>query len=207
MKKLVIEKLNNQNWITVEDAANLLYVKPKTLKERCRKGEYNYRVVQENKKFIYMIHKESLPINIQEEQSNVVYTSNINYSDAPNWAKMQADKYIQILKGSADLKGKKLEEYIKIWNENNPELKTSYCSILRMRRRYKKYGIKGLLAQYGKSTNKIVINNNIFNYFKKIYLDQGAPSIYSCWKNTYGYAVRHYNIELSDFPTNLLMLK
>ena len=76
-----------------------------------------------------------------------------------------------------------------------------------MRRRYKKYGIKGLLAQYGKSSHKRIINNNIFDYFKKIYLDQGAPSIYSCWKNTYGYAVRHYNVELSDFPSYVTFIR
>ena len=44
-------------------------------------------------------------------------------------------------------------------------------------------------------------------YFKKIYLDQGAPSIYSCWKNTYGYAVRHYNVELSDFPSYVTFIR
>jgi len=64
MKKLIIEKLNNENWITVEDAANLLYVKPKTLKERCRKGEYNYRVVQENKKFQLLIQYKNQMNNL-----------------------------------------------------------------------------------------------------------------------------------------------
>lgn len=70
-----------------------------------------------------------------------------------------------------------------------------------MRQRYKEFGINGLLAQYGKRGGSTVVDDRLYEYFKNLYLKEGAPSLYSCWEQTKGYAIRE-EIELNEFPSH-----
>ena len=201
MNKLISCNLKNDTWLTTDQACKLLDVTPKTLKERCRKGLYTHRIIQDGKKYLYLIQAKSLPINIKEEL-NIDDENNYEiYSDAPEWSKIQADKYIRIIKSSKHLKGIELKEFINDWNSKNPENTTSYWSVLRMRKRYQAYGISGLLAKYGKNYQKTKIPAEYLDYFKNLYLVEGAPSLLSCWENTLGYAMRTSNIKRNEFPS------
>ena len=70
-----------------------------------------------------------------------------------------------------------------------------------MRRRFHEDGINGLLAKYGHSTLKCNIEESIFDYFKNLYLKEGAPSLATCWELTLGYAIRAKNVLKEDFPS------
>lgn len=191
-------KSDNTNWFSMNEISQKLNLSIKTIKEKCRNGEFVYRIEKDGRKLNYYIFLEN---NNEDFLDNKEIEQN-NYSESPNWAKQQADKYITILKASEGLKGKDLEIFVDNWNKNNVEYKTSYSCLIKMRKRYAEYGIQGLLAKYGHSNNSS-IKNEYFEYFKNLYLKEGAPSLYSCWELTRGYAIR-VNKELKIyFPSHM----
>lgn len=137
------------------------------------------------------------PPRIKEEDD--LYEFGV-YSKAPKWAKKIAGKYKELIDSTQGLKGNQLKQYIEAWNEQNPEMNTSYRSLLRARKRYKKRGIHGLLPKYGKSAGKSVIKPEWMDHFKYLYLKEGAPSAYSCWIQVRGKAYRE-DPQLSEFPS------
>nr|DAF63553.1 MAG TPA: transposase [Siphoviridae sp. ctwQT14] len=197
-------KTNIPEWLTEEDACKVLNIKIKTLRQKCSKGEFIFKVQQNGAKFIYYIKFTSLATHIQKEYlkkfKDFQYKQDC-YSEAPAWAKVQADKYINILNACENLTGKSLIDFVEKWNYCNPSFQTSYSSIRKMRQRYKEFGINGLLAQYGKRGGSTVVDDRLYEYFKNLYLKEGAPSLYSCWEQTKGYAIRE-EIELNEFPSH-----
>ena len=201
---MAIEKTS---WLTMDNACSVLNLKPKTVKEKCRSGHFVYKVVQKNRKNYYYIKFESLPEKIQKRFLGEETKITTAYADAPEWAKTQADKYFSIIKDSEPLKGKELVSFINTWNKDNPDCPTSYPSIIKMRRRYYEKGMDGLLAKYGNNAGRSVVNNKYFNYFKELYLVEGAPSLRSCWDLTRGYALREDGINDSEFPSHTSFLR
>lgn len=197
-------KTNIPEWLTEEYACKVLNIKIKTLRQKCSKGEFIFKVQQNGAKFIYYIKFTSLATHIQKEYlkkfKDFQYKQDC-YSEAPAWAKVQADKYINILNACENLTGKSLIDFVEKWNYCNPSFQTSYSSIRKMRQRYKEFGINGLLAQYGKRGGSTVVDDRLYEYFKNLYLKEGAPSLYSCWEQTKGYAIRE-EIELNEFPSH-----
>ena len=198
---------NEPVWIDSDTACKILNICLKTLKAKCLKGDFSYKVIKSGKTSLYFVKFASLPSKIQKK---IITNNNIDdellskkYSDAPCWAKSQVEKYIGILKSTKNLKGKAIKEFILNWNRENPTLKTSYPCLMKMKKRYEELGINGLLAQYGKSSKKSIINNDIFEYFKNLYLVEGGPSLYSCWELTFGYAMRVANISKVNFPCHM----
>ena len=190
-------KSDNTNWFSMNEICQKLNLSIKTIKEKCRNGEFVYRIEKDGRKLNYYIYLDNneLPVNNEEKEQNV-------YSESPNWAKQQADKYITILKACEGLKGKDLEAFICNWNKSNIENKTSYSCLIKMRKRFAEYGIQGLLAKYGHSNNSS-IKEEYFEYFKNLYLKEGGPSLYSCWESTRGYAMRVNNELKIYFPSHM----
>lgn len=201
------EKPNIPVWVSLEEASRVLELKEKTLKEKCWNSEISYKIKKINKKNCYFLRFNTLS---KEFQNKFLYPSKVSdkkYSDAPIWAKAQADKYIYIIKETKELKGKQLREFILKWNILNPEYKTSYPCLLKMKRRYKEFGVDGLLARYGNTKRIAPIKDEYFEYFKNLYLVEGSPSLQSCWDSTLGYAMRTDGIGKSNFPSRMAFLR
>ena len=107
-----------------------------------------------------------------------------------------------MLKASSGLKGEALKDFIHKWNnENTEELRTSYSSLIKMRRRFFRYGISGLLSKHGQHLTGSTVPDNYFEYFKNLYLVEGAPSLRTCWDLTLGYAIRMFDAKRETFPS------
>ena len=199
---------NNINWVPAEKVCELLHICLKTLKSKCLANEFTYKIVKNGRKANYFINSSSLP---KVYQDRIINNSEIfigeEYSNAPIWAKAQADKYIHIIKDTEKLKGKALKNYIKSWNTTNPEKKTSYSSLMYMKQRYEESGLSGLLARYGRTNNRAIIKDEYYEYFKNLYLVEGGPSIQSCWDNTLGYAMRTTGINRVNFPSKFAFIR
>ena len=190
-------KSNIPAWISIQEACNLLNVKEKTIKNRCYKGDFIYKIeVKDNIKQIF-IRYSSLPISKKIDNES----DNKKYSEAPLWSRIQADKYIDVIQKSLCLRGRALKLFIENWNKNNPDNQTSYSSLIRMRNRYFACGINGLLSRYGNNSGRSIIKDCYFDYFKNLYLMEGAPSLQTCWDLTLGYAMREHKIESVSFPS------
>lgn len=191
----------NQTWINAENACKVLNICVKTLKKKCLNNQFNYKVVKSGKKTDYYIKISSLPPVYQKKIFNISTDEPLEaYSNAPNWAKAQVEKYISIIKNTEHLRGQDLMQYILEWNLSNPDYKTSYSCLMLMKQRYKEFGISGLLARYGKTRPTAKISIEHYEYFKNLYLKEGRPSVQSCWENTLGYAMRTSGINKFDFP-------
>ncbi|MDA8101007.1 MAG: hypothetical protein M0042_15420, partial [Nitrospiraceae bacterium] len=130
------------------------------------------------------------------------------YAAAPEWARRQADKYLQIIRAASCLKGAALRQFIIEWNSSHPDVKTSYDSILEARKKYSEQGIIGLLAKYGHSANSSSVQDAHFDYFKAAYLKEGAPSVKSCWTRTLGFArLCDPQLGISGFPSSAAFLR
>lgn len=200
----VNSKIETPNWLSQDEVCELLNIKLKTLKQYCSAGNYTHKIKKNGLKNVYYISFQSLPDPVKQKFLKNI-AKNIctiqAYSDAPNWAKIQADKYISIIKALENRDNISIRDFITIWNNDNPTLKTSYSVLMKMYKRYKKDGVTGLLAKFGKSTRKIIIEDKYLEYFKNLYLKQGSPSLYSCWENTLGFAIREDKVIKSEFPS------
>jgi predicted transposase YbfD/YdcC len=126
------------------------------------------------------------------------------YFLSPEWAKKQANKYLTVIKYARGLKGKELRAFIKEWNENNPEFKTSYQSVQIARRTLYKEGRMGLLAKYGKSKGKTSVKDEYFEMFKELYLTVLKPSMKTCAKEV----KEHFGIKNNEFfPSPISFLR
>lgn len=190
-----IEK-NIRQWIALEDLSNELGISIKSIKEKCRSGKFVYRIEKCGKKLNYYILT-----NAQKEEERQSKEDS-EYSNAPRWAKLQAEKYITILNSCKGLKGEALKSFIQRWNKENTEAVTSYSCVIKMRKRFNTNGINGLLAKYGHHSNN-KIKEEYFDYFKNLYLKEGGPSLYSCWESTLGYAMREYGELRIYFPSHM----
>lgn len=195
------EKLNIPAWISVEETCQLLNLSSKTIKEHCRLGKLAFKVEKQGKKLNYFIYSASLP-EFAKNKFSIKMDNQELYSHAPNWAKIQAEKYLPILKASAGIKGVALVAFIEDWNKTHTNLATSYASIIKMRRRFFQEGLKGLLARYGKNSQKSTVEDLYFEYFKNLYLVEGAPSVRSCWDLTLGYAIKINGVDKTTFPSS-----
>lgn len=193
-------------WLDAEAACLLLNISKETFRRKCKAGNYVSKMKKEGKYVHYNILLSSLPEKYQEkyhtQKSQINKDVDIEiYSNAPIWARNKADKYLLLFQQTKELKGKELKSFISEWNIKHPELKTSYPCYMSAKKKYEAEGISALLAGYGKNSGRTKINNEYFEYFKSLYLKEGAPSAYSCWLMTLGLAKRTDSVDTRDFPS------
>lgn len=183
-------KDNTNIWIDIDKASEMIGLSSQTLKRKCRQGEFVFKIVKKGKVAHYFILLKSMPDFAQDKYLGDTAVD-LKYSEVPSWAKLQAEKYVRILDASAGLKGKELKKFIDNWNNNDEEeFTTSYPSLIKMRRRYFRYGVAGLISKHGQHLVGSCVPDDYFEYFKTLYLIEGGPSLRSCRDLTLGYAVR-----------------
>ena len=104
-------KNNTKIWIDIDKASETIGLSSQTLKRKCRKGEFVFKIVKKGKVAHYFVLLKSMPEFAQDKYlgDTAVY---LKQSEVPSWAKLQAEKYVRILDASAGLKGKELKEFI-----------------------------------------------------------------------------------------------
>lgn len=70
----------------------------------------------------------------------------------------------------------------------------------RAKTNYKKFGISALLSKKGIKQTK-PIDVKYFEYYKSLYLKEGAPSAFFCWQVTLGYTKKHADFDENNFPS------
>ena len=199
----------NPEWIELKKLAVILGCKEETLRRNCVAKKYICRFNQSGKFKKYEIDINSLPekdlLKYQKKLSKLnntdICSSSEYYTNAPEWSKKQADKYLELLSLTKGMKRNALEVFVKNWNKDFPDNPTSVQSIYKARAKYEEYGVAGLLSHRGKYSNKIQVNSDYYEYYKSLYLREGAPSVNFCWQVTLGYAKSKDNISPVEFPS------
>ncbi len=137
----------NPEWIELEKLAVILECKEETLRRNCVAKKYICRFNQSGKFKKYEIDLNSLPekdlLKYQKKLSKInnsdVCSSSEYYTNAPEWSKKQADKYLELLSLTKVMKRNALETFVKNWNKDFPENTTSVQSIYKARVKYEEY--------------------------------------------------------------------
>jgi hypothetical protein len=197
-------------WLDIEEVCRLTGETKETVRRKCKSEKYTSTSERSGKFKTYSVLLSSLPKKAQEkyysenvEPSELIFnTTDIDeYSLAPEWAKKQADKYLELISLTEKMTHTQINNFLKEWNLKHPYKASSYTRIYEARCKYEKFGISALLSKNGKSVNKKLIKEEYFEYYKSLYLKEGAPSANSCWRITLGYAKEKDNVEITDFPS------
>lgn len=181
-------------WISVRDAMASVRCSRRDLDRMSDAGKITARTAGKVTEY----RLDTLPPDAQNRYWQLYTPSTDNsaadaeiYANAPEYARRKADKYIRLINASGDLSGRELRAFIVRWNADNPDFTTSYPRLLDARKKYRSDGVASLLGKWGKRSGATNVPDDLFAYFKALYLSQGRPSIVSCWKATLGYAVQH----------------
>lgn len=195
-------------WLTVEDICSLTGEIKETVRRKCKSGKYISKFVKNGKYKIYSILLSSLDNKYQNLYSQNKNTdveqleqNSKDYASAPVWARQQADKYLKLISLTDGMKPAQIKEFLRDWNVKNPDKCSSYTRLFEARKKYNQFGVSALLSKKGRQNCRYSINKDYFEYYKSLYLKEGAPSANSCWLITLGYAKQKDNINPIDFPT------
>ena len=195
-------------WLTVEDICSLTGEIKETVRRKCKSGKYISKFVKNGKYKIYSILLSSLDNKYQNLYSQNKNTdveqleqNSKDYASAPVWARQQADKYLKLISLTDGMKPAQIKEFLRDWTVKNPDKCSSYTRLFEARKKYNQFGVSALLSKKGRQNCRYSINKDYFEYYKSLYLKEGAPSANSCWLITLGYAKQKDNINPIDFPT------
>lgn len=203
----------NAIWLTARAAAQLCNKSHVWLHECRKQGLYQWRTNNGKGGKQWEVDLRSLPADAQlkywAEQAKPT-PQPVNeidakehelklYNEAPEYNRRKADKYRALLLATEHLRGNKLRDEIERWNAHNPDLATSYRSLMRIRKDYAERGIESLLGAYGKTRNRTLsleelgeFGERCFEYFKSIYCTQSAPTAQNTYITTRGYGMELY---------------
>ena len=196
-------------WLTVEEVCSLTGEIKETVRRKCKAGKYISESKRDGKYKIYSVLLSSLDKKFQDiyfnNNQNVavkqIEKNTENYATAPAWARKQADKYLELINLTEGMTQTQTKEFLQGWNEKYPEKSSSYTRLFEAKRKYKQFGISALLSKKGQNNNSYIIPSDYYEYYKSLYLKEGAPSSSSCWLITLGYAKQKDNVDPLSFPT------
>ncbi|MEW6652561.1 MAG: hypothetical protein AB1394_03725, partial [Bacteroidota bacterium] len=205
---------NIKDWYTAKEVASLLEVSKVTVIRRTKEFITKTEKGLGGEKFLF--HFDSLPSTIKasllknqstEESLKVTRaTDDLNlYSELKPWERKYVDFIIPILKASDGLKGKELDVFL-VEQKNNCSGKNrsglSKGNFYKIRNRYIREGLRGIVPGYGKNEGATIINEESYQFFRDIYLKEKGTSAENCWIATKGEWIRTHAGEIPEnFPS------
>ena len=201
--------MNNSEWVDIKILADALGFKTETLRRGCASEKYVCRFKKSGKYKNYEIAISSLPSaylkkynNFINKQNNCLQLNSEVYDNAQEWQRKQADKYLQLITLTGGMSYNETVEFLKSWNSAHPDKKVCYTSLYYAKQKYEESGVAGLLSQKGQGYKKqSIIPEDYYEYYKSLYLREGAPSAFFCWQATLGYAKDKDNVDILKFPS------
>ena len=193
----------NEFWLTIEEVSDLTGEVKETVRRKCKRGEYTSIFYKKGKYKIYYVALESLPEYTKKKYFGIKNSSKHSkfFKEAPPWAKKQAEKYLELFKLTENMKHKEIVEFLKKWNEEHPDKKSSYPALFKAKAKFKNFGEDALLSKKGFKDSEYKVKPEFYEYYKNLYLSKRALSIYACWLETFYYVKEHHKINISNFPS------
>lgn len=201
-------------WLNIEEVCKLSNSKKETIRRKCKSGEYKARFEIEGRKKNYEILLSSLPIKYIQKYNSYLQPVAVEdksleyYSNAPKWMRAKAEKYLELFDLTKNMTYQEKVDFLADWSVKYPEKHTTYPSLSLALRKYNQGGIAALLSNYGVHRRGISkLDENCFEYFKSIYLREGAPSVETAWSITFGFAKQQGFDCVSNFPTSKTFIR
>lgn len=200
-------------WLNIEEVCELSNSKKETIRRKCKSGEYKARFKIDGRKKNYEILLSSLPIKYIQKYNSYLQPVAVedksleDYSNAPKWMRAKAEKYLELFDLTKNMTYQEKVDFLADWSVKYPKKHTTYPSLSLALRKYNQGGIAALLSNYGVHRRGISkLDENCFEYFKSIYLREGAPSAETSWNITLGFA-KQQGINLENFPTSKTFIR
>lgn len=200
-------------WLNIEEVCELSNSKKETIRRKCKSGEYKARYKIDGRKKNYDILLSSLPIKYIQKYNSYLQPVAVedksleDYSNAPKWMRAKAEKYLELFNLTKNMTYQEKIDFLADWSAKYPEKHTTYPSLSLALRKYNQGGITALLSNYGVHRRGISkLDESCFEYFKSIYLREGAPSAETSWNITLGFA-KQQGINLENFPTSKTFIR
>ena len=188
-------------WLDIDDVAVLTEELKETVRRKCKRGEYISTFTKKGKFKIYKIKLSSLPLQFQNKYLNKTEIVDTKYSDADISSRQQADKYLELIKITEGMSHSQINDFLKTWNYLNPDKKSSYTRLFLAKKKFNNNGSEALLSKKHQCGRKTVIEQKYFDYYKSLFLKEGAPSIHVCWLATLGFAKQESeSLDVTKFP-------
>lgn len=201
-------------WLNIEEVCKLSNSKKETIRRKCKSGEYKARFEIEGRKKNYEILLSSLPIKYIQKYNSYLQPVAVedksleDYSNAPKWMRAKAEKYLELFDLTKNMTYQEKVDFLADWSVKYPEKHTTYPSLSLALRKYNQGGITALLSNYGVHRRGISkLDESCFEYFKSIYLREGAPSVETAWSITFGFAKQQGFDCVSNFPTSKTFIR
>lgn len=202
------EPIVHDTWLPAAEAAFLLGISIRHLRRKCESGEFVTRLERGNGGAGYRVALSSLPDAIRARYASKISgqaeaaldddsTADLDdYSAAAEYNRRKADKYATLLRQFEGLKGEALRNAIAIWNDQHPEMSTSYVSICNARSKR-----ISLVGNWGTRCGSSSVDQWTaeYDHFKGLFLIEGGPSLFTCWRKTRGYALTSGK-PIDEFP-------
>ena len=114
-------------WLTIEEACRLTGEITETVRRKCKTSKYTATAQKVGKCKIYSVLLSSLPKEAQDKYFTnnttpkvdlIVNPQNsIEYAQAPEWARKQADKYLELISRTEKMTHSQIDDFLKIWNQ------------------------------------------------------------------------------------------
>lgn len=208
--------MNNEIWLSLEEVCELTDNKRETVRRKCKSGEYKTKSDVAGRKKIYHILLSSLPIKYVEKYNSYLVSTPViveeesleKYNNAPSWMKAKAEKYLELFRLTEEMTYQEKIDFLADWSQKYPDKHTCYTSLSIALKKYNQGGITALLSNYGSHRKGLsVVNDECFEYFKSIYLREGAPSVETAWSITFGFAKQQGFDCVSNFPTSKTFIR
>ncbi len=208
--------MNNEIWLSLEEVCELTDNKRETVRRKCKSGEYKTKSEVAGRKKIYHILLSSLPIKFVEKYNSYLVQTPVTikeeslekYNNAPSWMKAKAEKYLELFRLTEEMTYQEKIDFLADWSQKYPDKHTCYTSLSIALKKYNQGGITALLSNYGSHRKGLsVVNDECFEYFKSIYLREGAPSVETAWSITFGFAKQQGFDCVSNFPTSKTFIR
>ncbi len=183
-------------WVSVETVSDLLDLTPRAIRYRIRSGEIksrNNNGLGRGGKTI-QVDLNTLPLPAQIEYHKRKQLGLLNqpqeniFETYPESSREEAHKKLQIIEQWRTFlrrnEGKKVEltdKFVELWNASNKQDNLSRPTLYRWDKAYRENGLPGLCPEWGSRKGITKMDDDAWEFFKYIFLDQSRKTIARCY--------------------------
>lgn len=174
-------------WLKVKEVAELLGVTERTVQNSVQKNKFEHRPVKGKGRGGTQIEiaLESLPQEAQNKYNNVqdevIYKEITQFTgkqrEEANFKALIVERYKQ--------SPLSLSDYVKDFNERNPDSVITRAKVLRWQKKYKSGDVADLIDRRGgHNRGQVTIPADAWDYFYALYMTLQKRSVQRCWEYT-----------------------
>ncbi|MFI3301133.1 MAG: hypothetical protein R3Y28_06905 [Candidatus Gastranaerophilales bacterium] len=117
----------------------------------------------------------------------------------PEFNKKKYHKYMKLFLLTDYMNRRELMNFIELYNQRNPDDKTSYSSLMKARKNYMHYGARGIVGKYNndRSHKHLEANEHFYKLFVQLYLSPLKPSYLTCMEEV----AKCFDVDINTTPS------